>query len=315
MSTDGVSAKEPERTADVAPIDFRRLDELPRSQFGAIQAVHENLTGILGSNLSLYLRSTVSASLTGVEEALYGDFVDALQTPTCTMYLTMQPYERRCLVEIEHSILFPVLDLVLGGKAQINNELTREITDIEQKMLESFFDLLASSLGDAWSAMTEVSFAFESIERKPRLSKEIGHGDAVVIVRIQLQVGECVGGINLVIPAVTLKVMTQESEQHEPARRPGQQGMEERIGSRLSNFLKMDLELGLSGASLTLTDLLAIKVGDVLDLRVVCDGKATVLVNGRTKFKGALIGADGNRGLLVEGIVMAGDSGANGTAS
>jgi len=294
--TDEHSAAEME----VAPFDFRHLDRIPKSQLGVIHFLHEAFVRTLTSSLSVYLRSYVSGSLVTVEQLPFGDFVDALPSPTCIVYLTMQPYEGNSLVEINHSILAPILDYVLGGNGKIRTDLNREITDVEETMLDSFFRIVAHELVEAWRALVQINFAVDSLERKPQLSKRIARNEAVVAISIELHVGESVGMIKLAIPSITLKMMSQRFEQEWSVRKPGSREMEGTIARRLSSTLQMNVELALLGASLNLSDLLAMKPGDVLDLGVACDGKATALVNGCAKFRGDLVAVDDKRSLVVE---------------
>jgi flagellar motor switch protein FliM len=289
---------------EVVPFDFRRLDRIPKSQLSVIHFLHEAFVRTLISSLSVYLRSYVSGNLVSVEQLPFAAFVDALQSPTCIVYLTMQPYEGHSLVEINHSLLAPILEYVLGGNGKIKTELNREITDVEETMLESFFKIIADDLVEAWRALVQINFAVDSLERKPQLSKRIARNEAVVAISIELHVGDTVGMINLAIPSITLKMMSQRFDQQWSVRKSGSNEMEAMIARRLSSRLQMDVELALLGASLNLSDLLAMKPGDVLDLGVACDGKATVLVNGCAKFKGDLVAVDDKRSLLVESTAL-----------
>ena len=290
------------QTAEIeaAPFDFRRLDRIPKSQLNAVHFLHEAFVRTLTSSLSVYLRSYVSGNLISVEQLPFADFVDGLQSPTCIVYLTMQPYEGQSLVEINHSLLAPILDYVLGGNGKIKTDLNREITDVEETMLETFFKIIVHELVEAWRAVVQINFAVDSLERKTQLSKRIARNEAVVAISIELNVGETVGMINLAIPSITLKMMSQRFDQQWSVRKPGSPEMEGMIVRRLSGRLHLDVELALLGASLDLSDLLAMKPGDVLDLGVPCDGKATVLVNGCAKFKGDLVAVDDKRSLQVE---------------
>jgi flagellar motor switch protein FliM len=197
----------------ITPFDFRQLNCVPKSQLTAIHALHETFVRTLASSLSLHLRCPVTGTLVGVEQFPFADVVDSLPSPTCTFYLSMQPYEGYALMEINHSLLAPILDHVLGGNGKITTHLDREITDVEEAMLEELFRLIALRLGEAWKPVVPVTFAVDTVERKPQLSKRIARPDPVVAVAIELRVGQTTGMINLIIPANTLKVMHQMLDQ------------------------------------------------------------------------------------------------------
>lgn len=285
---------------EATPFDFRRLDRIPKSQVSVVHFLHEAFVRTLASSLSVYLRSYVSGNLISVEQLPFADFVDALQSPTCTVYLTMQPYEGHCLVEINNSLLAPILDSVLGGNGKIKIELNREITDVEETMLETFFKIIAHDLVEAWRTVVQIDFAVDALERKPQLSKRIARNEAVVAISIELNIGETVGMINLAIPSITLKMMSQRFDQQWSVRKSVSPEIEGMIARRMSDQLHVNTELALLGATLTLSDLMAMKPGDVLELGIPFDGKATVRVNGYTAFKGDLVAVDETRSLVVE---------------
>jgi len=137
----------------------------------------------------------------------------------------------------------------------MNAELNREITDLEETMLESFFKIIAHDLVEAWRALVQINFTVDSLERKPQLSKRIARHEAVVVISIELHVGETVGMINLAIPSITLKLMSQRFDQQWSVRKAGSTEMVGVITRRLYEKLELNLELALSGVKLNLTDL------------------------------------------------------------
>jgi flagellar motor switch protein FliM len=281
------------------PFDFRRLDRIAKSQLSVIHFLHESFVRTLASSLSLYLRSYVSGNLISVEQMSFADFVDSFSTPTCTVYLTMQPYDGHSLVEINHSLLAPILDHVLGGNGKIKTELNREITDVEETMLEEFFRIIAHDLVDAWKVLVPIQFAVDSLERKPVLSNRIARNEAVVAIAMELRVGESAGMISLAIPSITLKTLHLASDAQRPIAKSGTRDQECAMALGLGDKLQFDLDLALVGATISLGDLSELAVGSVLDLGLKYDGNASVLVNGIPKFTGELLTEDSRRGCVI----------------
>jgi flagellar motor switch protein FliM len=284
----------------IAPFDFRRLDRIPKSQLSVIHFLHEAFVKNLASSLSLYLRSYVSGNLISVEQMPFADFVDSLPSPNCIVYLTMQPYDGHALVEINHSLLAPILDHVLGGNGKIKTDLDREITDVEEDMLEGLFRIISNDLVEAWKVLVPIKFSVDSLERKPQLSKRIARNEAVVTIAMEIRVGEAAGMINLVIPSITLKMMHEKFDQRWTIRKSETREMEDLIARGLSDKLQFEVDLALLGATVSLKDLLELKVGNLIDLGLNYNGKATVLVNGVPKFTGDLTAVGRKRGLVID---------------
>lgn len=272
--------------------DFRHSNQLPNSQLSLIQVLHESFVRTLTSNLSLSLRSFVSGNVVSVEQLSFGEFSDRLQSPTCLIYLSMLPYEGFATVEIGYALVAPILDNVLGGNGKIDSELDRELTDIEKGMLEGFFRVIPHDLTEAWKPIAAITFAFDSVETEPQLSNRTIRGEAVVVIAMELRIGDKVGMVNLVIPSITLKMLRHKFDQQNTTRRAGSPETEAALKQKLSEGLKVDVDCALVGSRIRLTDLLNLRAGDLIDLGIECDQRGSLLVNGVPKFRGEVV-ADG----------------------
>jgi flagellar motor switch protein FliM len=282
------------------PFDFRRSGQIPQSQLQALQFLHEEFVRNLSSSLSLYLRSDVSGKLISVEQSSFGKLADSLPSPTCMLHFTTQPREGNILLEVNQSLVAPILDCVLGGDGKVDSDPAREITDIEKHMLEEFFHLIGRQLREAWKSLVPVSFVFHSVETNPALSRRMGRDEAIVAVAVELHIGEKSGMVNLAIPAMTLKLLGSKSDPQAMGPKPGSGETAEAIKERLSAGLKLDVECALVGSNIRLRDLLNLKVGDLIDLGIPCDGIAAILVNGVPKFSGEVTVADSRQAVVIQ---------------
>jgi flagellar motor switch protein FliM len=229
------------------------------------------------------------------------------------LHFTTQPHEGSILMEVNQSLVAPILDCVLGGDGKIDSDPAREITDIEKHMLEEFFHLLGRQLKEAWKPLAPVSFAFNGVETNPALSRRLGRDEAIVAVVLELHIGEKAivavvlelhigekaGMVNLAIPAITLKLLGSKPDPQATASKPGSSETAAAIKERLSAGLKLNVECALVGSNIRLRDLLNLKVGDLIDLGIPCDGAAAILVNGVPKFNGEVTVADTRQAVVI----------------
>ena len=287
--------------AGAAPFDFRRLDRIPKSQVSAIHFLHEAFVRSLSSSLTVYLRSYVSGSLISVEQLPYSDFAEALPTPTCMVYLRMDPYEGHALIEVSPTLIAPILDLVLGGNGKVTTVLDREITEVEKTLLEGFFQIVTHDLRETWKPVVAVTFATSAIETSVQLSGRFVPTEAVVAVAMEMRIGESTGMVNLAIPSLTLKTMGQKFDQQWASHKSENPAAELAIKRKLARSLQVTVECQHSGATISLKDLLNLAVGDILTLRPGLDETVDVLVNGKPKFKGFLgVSAKNSRTVVLE---------------
>jgi hypothetical protein len=103
----------------------------------AIHNLHETFARNLGASLSAYLRAYLTASIVSVKQLSYHEFSAGLASPTCLLSLGLQPYEGNAVMELNPSLIFPMIELLLGGGGRQPVTLQREITEIELKLLQS----------------------------------------------------------------------------------------------------------------------------------------------------------------------------------
>ncbi|MFN7994803.1 MAG: flagellar motor switch protein FliM [Bryobacteraceae bacterium] len=270
-----------------APFDFRRLDRISKSQLSAIHFLHESFVRSLISSLSAYLRSYVSGNLISVEQLPFSDFVDALPSPTCMAYLSMQPHEGQALIEVNPTLLAPILDLILGGNGELAMDVNREITEVEASVLEGLFRIVAQDLEETWKPVVNISFGVTTLETKPQLSKRIAPTEAVVAVAIELRIAESTGTINLAIPSITLKMMGQKLDRQWMAPKSASPAVQSEIKRRLSKMY-VDVKCELRGARISLKQIAQLSPGDVIDLSVPLGRRATLTFNGQAAFDASL---------------------------
>ncbi len=116
--------------ASTQPYDFRRPDRIAKDQLRAIHLLHENFARSLASSLSAYLRAYVAVNLVSVEQLSFLEFTQCLPSPTSMIALGMKPYDGNAVLEINPSLVFPILEMLLGGSGKLATKMTREITEI-----------------------------------------------------------------------------------------------------------------------------------------------------------------------------------------
>ena len=276
-------------TAAAIRYDFRRLDRLPKSHLSAVRVLHESFVRSLVSSLSAYLRSYLSGHLVSVEQLPYSEFVEVLPSPTCMAFLAMTPYEGTATLEINPTILFPMLDLLLGGRGVLARPITREITEIEQNLLEGVFRIVCQELGETWKTVAPMSFRVLSLETEPLFTKRLSANEAVVSIATELHIGESVGMLNLAVPAVTIKMMGQKLDSRAAAS-IGQRG-ESRpcLGTGVGRTIQVCTEAQIQGGQIRLGELMNLQVGDVVDLGLPYGSSITGVVNGTPLFQGDVV--------------------------
>src|ERR1700676_470385 len=141
------------------PYDFRRPDRIAKDQLRAIHLLHENFARSLAASLSAYLRAYVAVNLVSVEQLSFMEFSQCLPSPTCLVALGMRPQEGNAVLEINPALVFPILEMLLGGTSKAATKISRELTEIEQSILDGLLRIILHDLKIAWHSVPPVKFS------------------------------------------------------------------------------------------------------------------------------------------------------------
>jgi flagellar motor switch protein FliM len=285
-----------------AKFDFRRPDRIPKSQVRAIHLLHDTFVRNLVSSLSAYLRSYLTVNLVSVEQLSYAEFLDGLPSPTCMVSLGLAPYDGNGVLEINPSLVFPILEMLMGGTGKSSAGIQRDITEIEQKLLDGLFRIILHDLREAWKGVTDVDFTIESLETEPQLLHILAPNEAVVAVGVEIRIGETVGMMNIAMPSIVIKMMRQKFDQQWSVRKTHASAGEQARVLRLLREASLTLEARLEGPTLTVRDLLALTEGHLLTFDFPVDRPVELLVNDEHKFAGQVVNTGRKRGCQIEKI-------------
>jgi len=278
--------------------DFRRPDRIAKDQLRAIHLLHENFARSLASSLSGFLRAFVAVNLVSVEQLAFMEFAQILPSPTILMALGMKPYDGSALLELNPSLVFPVLEMLLGGTGTSNAKIEREITEIERSILDAVVRIILNDLRAAWQAVATIDFSVESHETEPQLMQILAPNEAVVAIGMEVRIGEVAGIMNLGIPSITVKMLRQKFDQQWTVRKTRNTEDDNARILRLIQPAQLQLEAALRGPTLPVSELLEMKEGDILELDYPLERPLDLLVNGHLKYRGAVLASTGKRAFL-----------------
>jgi len=269
--------------------DFRRPDRISKSQLRAIHQLHDNFVRALASSLAAYLRSYVIVNLVSVEQLSYSEFLDCLPSPTCLASLGLKPYDGNAILELNSTLIFPVLEILLGGDGKQQFTTQREVTEIEQVLLSGFFQIVLRDLHEAWKFVTPIEFMIERIETEPQFLQILAPTEAVVAVAIEIRLGDAIGMMNIAMPSIIIKMMRQRFDQQWLLRKASSTDVEQARVLKLIQPAELETEAMLSGPHVLLRDLVDLDEGDVLGLEFPVGRPIDLLLTGARKYRGEIV--------------------------
>ena len=279
--------------------DFRRPDRIPKEQLRAIHLMHDFLARNLASSLGAYLRAYITVSLVSVEQISFGEFLQYLPTPTAISSIGMRPLDGNSVIELNPSLVFPMLDVLLGGRGTSGSQEVRELTEIERSIIEGVLRIVLHDLRETWAPVAEINFTIEATETQPQLMQILSANEAVVAIGFEITMGDIRGMMNFGVPSILVKMMGQKFEQQwSIRRRSGSQAEQGRMRAVVEQ-IPVSLEALMEGAKVRLSDLLELRTGDLISLDLPLQKPAHINVNGRRKFHAEVVAVGNTRGIQI----------------
>lgn len=282
-------------TRKVKPYDFRRPDKFSKDQLRTLQMLHEHLARLLGTSFTSYMRTVVEMKVVSVQQMTYEEFTRSLPSPTCLCLFRLDPLPGEAILELNTEVALAMVERLLGGQGQVSSDRERELTDIEQTVLARILARGLVSFRDAWHNVAEVDAKLERLELNPQFTQIVAPNQMVVIVTLTMKVGNEQGFLNVCLPDSLLEPVVPKLSAHLWFA-TGQKATEETIGALRRRVEKMRVELVsvVGTAGVRFGDLLALEVGDVIQLDAAVSDPLPIYIGSRVKFW-ARPGVRGNR--------------------
>ncbi len=252
----------------------------------ALQTLHEGFGRNFSAALSALLRSIVEVKLTSVDQLTYSEFVFSLENPTCFNLLRAAPLEGNLILDINPSIVYPIIDRLLGGGRESAPLARRPLTEIELRLVSRITTLFLLELKHAWSNVLELDLSVERVESNPQLVQIVPPNEVVVLISFELTLGDLRGMMNLCIPFNSLERIGTKLSSNSwityGRRHPSEESTRQ-ISSNLKGSV-VELVVHLADTHITTGDLIGLRVGDVITTEKDIHSPISVSVEGVVKY-------------------------------
>lgn len=285
----------------ITPYDFKRPERVGKEQMRALQTMHEGFGRNFGAGLSALLRSIVEVKLTSVDQLTYSEFVFSLENPTCFNLITAEPLEGQLILDINPSLLFPIIDRLLGGGKTPTPPARRPLTEIELRLVSRITDLFLSEMKRAWENVLELELSVDRVESNPQLVQIVPPNEVVVLISFELTLGSVRGMMNLCIPFNSIERIGNKLSANSwvaiskrPATRESIQRLSDHIGDAV-----VEMIVDLADTQISTEDLLGLRVGDIVTTEKDIHTPLVLRVEGQPKFETTVGAFKGRKAIRV----------------
>jgi len=182
-----------------AMVNYERLPML--------DIVFDRLVRLMSTSLRNLTSDNVEVSLDQVSTVRFGDYMNSIPLPAMLSVFKAEEWDDHGLMVTDSALIYSIVDVLLGGRkgTPATRVEGRPYTTIETKLVEKLVGVTLGDLSAAFDPLSPVSFSLDRMETNPRFATISQGGNACVLARLRVDMGERGGRIEVLIPYATLE--------------------------------------------------------------------------------------------------------------
>jgi flagellar motor switch protein FliM len=284
--TADVGGEEDEQIREVKVYDFNHPDRFSKDQIRTMHNLHDHFARVFSISLSAFLRTIVEVKLVSVDQISYEEFIRSIPNPTSLNIINMDPLEGKALMELSPTLSFPVVDRLMGGAGNVFKK-NRELTEIEQTIIEKVLYRAFDCLHEAWANVLPLNLSLEQSETNPQLLMQLYlPSEMVILMTFEVTLGEISGTLSFCIPYPTMEPIAGQLSSSSWFAASKKELSEEHAEVLYDRLRRVNLPIiaYVGGATLNIRDLLSLTTGDVLQLNTFSDHDFAVQIGSEYRY-------------------------------
>ena len=197
MNTAGRSEQHP-KPRTIHSCNFRYAGRLSNENARALTALHEKFAISVTNSLELYLGTSLRLKLLSLEQMAILDYTSKIASNSYLLPCALNVMESNFLIEMDIALIFPIIDLLLGG-AGTASEDARELTDIDEEIMQSVTALIIKEVERSWLTLNLSLTPGRCI--KPAMIQQVFlANEKLVLLMFEMTLGGTTGPFNIVLP-------------------------------------------------------------------------------------------------------------------
>ncbi len=280
-----------------AMVNYERLPML--------DIVFDRLVRLMSTTLRNLTSDNVEVSLDQVSTVRFGDYMNSIPLPAMLSVFKAEEWDNHALLVTDSALIYSIVDVLLGGRKgtpAIRVE-GRPYTTIESKLVERMVSVALSDLSSAFDPLSPVSFSLDRMETNPRFATITQSGNACVLARLRVDMGDRGGRIEILIPYATIEPIRELLLQMFMGEKFGRDSIWENHLTQELYKTDVQLQAVLGEKAISLDDLLNWKVGTRVMFTTRTDDELELRCGHFPMFRGPVGQKQGNIAVCIERYV------------
>ncbi len=269
----------------IRPYDLLNQERIIRGRMPTLEMINDRFIRRQSASWSSLLREPSDFIVVGTQIMKFGEFLKKVPFPSSLNVFHMDPLRGNGLYVIDAFLVYLIVDYFFGGKGQTHVKPEgRDFTPIQMRVIRKIVQQAFVDLEKAWQALLSVKIRHMRSESNPQFAMVVSVSEIVVVVTLQVQVGETTRDLYVVYPYSMLEPIKEKLYSGLVSDQVEQDGSwASRFRERLQDC-PLTITARLGTATVRVRDVLNFAPGDVLVLDQRPDDPLECFVEGFPKF-------------------------------
>jgi flagellar motor switch protein FliM len=265
----------------IEPCTFRQSGQLTGSQLSAIKELHEAFAHGISQSLGAYLRLSCEVTLTSTEQLLYKQVLERIPDITYMVCFHVENMNASAALQIEHSLVFPIVDILLGGVGQCQI-LTREVSEIEEHVMEGVVRIVCQQLEMVWINLG-AKLTLDGRQPPAQIQRFMAPTEKTLCLSFEVKLAESSGRLNLILPVSISNTLLRKLSTGSSADEKASVGSSGQMTKKMLDC-SFPIDLGIPSIKLPINVVAGLTAQSVCNLGIPVRKPASLLIAGWEAF-------------------------------
>ena len=187
------------RARRIHSCNFRYAGRLSNENARALTALHEKFALNVTNSLEVYLGTSIRLKMLSLEQLGLQAYIGAIAPNTYLLPCALNVMESSFLIEMDIRLIFPIIDLLLGGAGTTASDEARELTEIDEEIMEIITTLIVKEVDRSWRALN-LSLTPGHCIKPAQITQIYPANEKLVLLMFEMTVGATTGSFKIVLP-------------------------------------------------------------------------------------------------------------------
>ncbi|HVW93536.1 MAG TPA: flagellar motor switch protein FliM [Devosia sp.] len=177
-----------------------------------LEIVFDRVVRLATTSLRNFTSDNVEVALETISSVRFGDYLNSIPLPAIISVIKAQEWENYGLLTVDSSLIYSMIDVLLGGRRQPNAVRVegRPYTTIEMSLMRRMIEVILEDMRRAFEPVTPVTFEIERVETNPRFAAISRPANAAILIELRIEMDERGGKVEILLPYATIEPIREQ---------------------------------------------------------------------------------------------------------